>query len=153
MAHKGRIFPILQEWRLYSGEAGTLNGFPPAVMRFRTSHWVATFAAPPVNVWFEADPLPWSPGDLSIGYQSAVINTGSPAVRVGAIGRVEADHQMNWKYAIWADGVDQIPWGWHDQPQYFPWFPGDVKIIPSSPGAGGSIFPVGVVEVSAKNWP
>lgn len=141
------------DWWLYSGSAESYAGFPPAVMMFKTQFWVATFTPPTAGVWYECNPMPWSAGDNHIGYQSEIVTVGSHDLQFGAIGRLESDWFMNWKWAVWDNGTDQIPWGWHDQPSHYPWFPGDVQLIFTSPPAGGSIYPVGNVETKGKPWP
>lgn len=152
MAHVGKIFPIKQEWRLYSGEAGSLAGYPPARIRLRTQNWQTAYDQPPVNTWIDADPMDWDPGDDQIGYQSAGMTTSTAHVlTVGAIGKL-FDGLMIWKYACWDDGVDQIPWGWLDHSSHFAWS-GDVELILITAPAGATFSPHGTTEIEGIKWP
>lgn len=152
MAHKGKQFPIKQEWRLYDGDGGSLAAYPPSQIEFRTQFWHSTYTPPPVNTWIICDPLPWDPGDYEIAYQSVPISSGGHSTQVGARGRIQDDGTMLWKYCVWDNTTDQIPWGWHDTFNHFAWSPGDLRNIFTDPPAGGSIYPVGQVEIRAKLW-
>jgi len=153
MAHTGKLFPIKQEWRCYAGDVDTLTGFPPAIVQMKVPTWVATFAPPPTGVWWDCEPMAWTAGDLEIWYQSDLILSGAHDVRVGVKMKIVGRGFPIWTYAVWDNDVDQIPWGWHDTPDHFAWFPGNVENIFTSPAPGGTIYPVGMVEVRAKPWP
>jgi len=152
MAHVGRIYPIQQDWRLYAGSAESLAGYPPKVMRFRTEFWVATFTAPAGGTWYECFPLSWSPGEYEITYKSSGVSSGGHTLEFGAVGKVDDDWFMRWRYAVWDNGVDQISWGWHDRLSHFAWHPGDIQMISTGGPSGATIYPVGNVEVMGKQW-
>jgi len=151
MAHKGNVYPIRQEWRVYGGEIGRPYA-PPQAIKLRAQFWVATFAGVPNNAFHQCDPLPWSPGDVELGYQSGNVSTGTHDVRIGAVMKMVDFGVPLWRYAVWDNSVDQIPWGWHDQPDHYAWHPGNLELIFTFPAAGGSIYPVGQVELVAKPW-
>ena len=153
MAHLGKFFPIEQLWRCYAADVETLAGFPPAIAQFRTTHWVSTVGTPAVNTWFDCEPWDWSAGDTEIFYRSDVILSGAHDIRVGAKMKLIGRGFPVWTYAVWDNDVDQIPWGWRDTADHFAWFPGNVEIVPTLPAAGGSIYPVGSVEIRGKPWP
>lgn len=153
MAHAGKPYPVQQAWRLYSGNTQTTASLPPAVVLFRSSHWVCVFGVPPANIWIECIPAPWTAGEASITWRSALLTVGTHIVEIGVVGEIVANGSMRWRYAVWDGGVDQIPWGWHDTASHYIWAPGNAEIFGVLPVAGGTIYPVGVVEVKGQVWP
>jgi len=154
MAHKGKVYPVRQDWRLYSGEAASLAGYPPDRILFRTEFWAGTHTPKPaVNTWFECLPQTFAFGDFEVWWRSSDIGPGFDDVRVGVIIKIGSDGLTRCRYLVWVNFVDQIPWGWRDQMSHFAWHPGDVKLISTLPAPGGSLYPVGNVEVKAKPWP
>lgn len=153
MAHKGKAFPVQQLWRLYSGSAEHLNGYPPQIAMFRTQGFVKAGVFTASNVTHECYPMDWTPGDREIGYQSAPFAVGLDTITVGTIGKVTDGGLLLWKYALWDGGVEQIPWGWRDQQSHWPWSPGSVEIIGSAFPDPMPWQPVGVTELWGKPWP
>lgn len=152
MADKGKVYPVNQLWRVYAGNVDATLGLPPLAMRFHTQFWKLVGSAVASNVWIRADPMPWSPGDAEIGYQSAPFTVGSLSVQVGALGKVLPTGFLVWKVGLWDSGVDQIPWGYKDSLDHVAWWPGWTDIWFTDPAQPGTILPNGVTSVQALVW-
>ena len=153
MAHKGKHYPIYQDWRLYAGEAATLAGYPPRNARVRVQNWATVYTQPPVNTWLTLQPFLWAPGQIRIRYRSSQWSSMGHILRIMLIGELFGLGRMFWRMACLDNNVDQIPWGWFDYPDHLSWFPGQVDNILIAPPAGATFSPHGLTEIQGVPWP
>lgn len=152
MAHKGKIYPIKQNWRIYAGEITTTYGLPPERMTFRTQFLVGSLGTFPdfeLRICDAVEPATW--GD-PIHYRSADFAALGHTVAVGMCGEVRSDGSTWWRYSVWVDDVDQIPWGWQDFPDHVAWHPGQTRIIFDPPSPAVLLSPNGLTDVQGKHW-
>jgi len=152
MAHKGKIYPIAQLWRIYNISANDTSSLIPEHVIFKAQQFVTPTSFVSSFVPYTCERLPWSPGDAQIGFQSDPDTILGLSVQVGCTGRLESPKRFNWKLCVWVSGVDQIPWGWHDELSHYPWTTGSLGIFFDPGPAGASIWPHGLMEVRGKRW-
>lgn len=152
MAHKGKNFPINQDWRVYVGNTDSLNGYPPKVMRFRTQFIVVDGIAFTSGAIIECFPLPWTPGAEAIAYSSATMLIAGHFIEIGAVGRLFPPGRMKWKLAAWDVGFDQLPLDWSVVLGGFAWHPGQTWLFVTDPVPPGTIWFSGLTEVWGKRW-
>jgi hypothetical protein len=153
MVHVGRPYPIKQEWRMYNGETFDLSGFPPKQIKLSVESFISTIGT--IEGFFQkvCDPVLWEPGQDYIGYHSESVIYFPYELQFGTIGKLGSNGRMRWKYSVWVNGTDVIPWGWEESPNQWQWNPGDTRLILSTPPGPPSVYPHGVVDLGATQWP
>jgi len=152
MAHKGKVYPIQQLWRLYGGEATSTNDMPPQQHAFRTNYWVVLGTGYPTTEIHWCEPEPWTPGATEISYRSSAFTVGPRTFEVGTTGKLTAAHKMLWKYSVWVSDIDVIPWGWEDFQNGIPWRIGSTRLVFSPDPPVPEVYPTGITELWGRRW-
>jgi len=152
VAHVGRNYPIYQPWRLYSGEAGTLAGFPPLECFIS----VQTVRILGVNYPGFFDDLctrmPWSPGDTQIRYTSTQRTYGPWSLAVGTNGILLPNGRMRWDWSMRNAGVEQMDAGFNSVLNEHQWSPGEAHLYFTNIPYNATVQLLGIVNIRAKRW-